>query len=105
MAFFKWTHTQCREKQVDGVSSYQKYMTSDPRLFQIKDIEIERASAFKRIGIFFDEDMSWKRHTDTLSNKLSTYTGILNKLKHYLPLYIRRMLYVSIVNSHLNYGI
>ena len=40
-----------------------------------------------------------------ISNKLSKYTGMLNKLKHYLPPYILRMLYFSMVNAHLNYGI
>ena len=49
--------------------------------------------------------MSWKCHTDMISNKLSKYTGILNKLKHYPPPYIPRVLYFSIVNAHLNYGI
>ena len=44
-------------------------------------------------------------HINILSNKISKYSGILNRLKHYLPLYIMRMLYCSLVNSHLSYGI
>ena len=38
-------------------------------------------------------------------NTLSKYTGILGKLKHYLPFYILSMLYFTMVNSHLNYGV
>ena len=40
-----------------------------------------------------------------LANKISKYTGILNKLKHYLPIYTLRTLYFSMINSNLNYGI
>ena len=40
-----------------------------------------------------------------LVNKISKYTGLLNKLKHYLPIYTLRTLYFSMINSILNYGI
>ena len=84
---------------------YQKDIAGLIPMLKINDVEIERVSSFKCLGILFDENMSWKCHTDMISNKLSKYTGILNKLKHYLPPYILRMLYFSMVNAHLNYGI
>ena len=74
-------------------------------MLKINKVEIERVSSFKCLGILFDENMSWKCHTDMISNKLSKYTGILNKLKHYLPPYILRKLYFIMVNAHLNSGI
>ena len=83
---------------------YPKDITGLIPMLKINDVEIERVSSFKCLGILFDENMSWKCHTDMLSNKLSKYTGILNKLKH-LPPYILRMLYFSMVNAHMNYGI
>ena len=52
-------------------------------MLKINDVEIERVSSFKCLGILFDENMSWKCHTDMISNKLSIYTGIVNKLKHF----------------------
>ena len=42
---------------------------------------------------------------DMVANKISKYTGILNKLIHYLPVDILRTLYFSMINSNLNYGI
>ena len=74
-------------------------------MLKINNVEIERVSSFKCIRILFNENMSWKCHTDMISNKLWKYTGILNKLKHYLPPYILIILYFSMVNAHLNYGI
>ena len=84
---------------------YQKDIAGLIPMLKINDVEIERVSSFKCLGILFDENMSWKCHTDMISNKLSKYTGILSKLKHYIPPYILRMLYFSMVNAHLNYGI
>ena len=83
---------------------YQKDIAGLIPMLEINDVEIERVYSFKCLRILFDENMSWKCHTDMISNKLSKYTGILPKLKHYLPPYIIRMLYFSI-SAHLNYGI
>ena len=71
----------------------------------INGIELERVDHIKCLGVILDENMSWKPHLDMLANKVSKYTGILNKLKHYLPIYTLRTLYFSMINSNLNYGI
>ena len=55
------------------------------------------------MGLTVNGNPSWKAHIDIISNKLSKYTGILNKLKHYLPIDILRILYCSMVQSNLNY--
>ena len=84
---------------------YQKDITGIiPNLF-INGIEIERVISFNFLGITLDENITWKPHIAAIANKLSKYAGIFNKLKNYLPAYILRMLYCSLVNSHLSYGI
>ena len=75
-----------------------------PNLF-INDIEIERVLSFNFLGITLDENITLKPHIAAIANILSKYAGIFNKLKNYLPAYILRMLYCSLVNSHLSYGI
>ena len=40
-----------------------------------------------------------------ISNKISRTVGILNKLKHFLPLKTKVLLYNSLILSHLNFGI
>ena len=84
---------------------YQKDISHLVPSLTINDTEIERVNTFNFIGITLDENVSWKPHISILSNKISKYSGILNRLKRYLPLYIMRMLYCSLVNSHLIYGI
>ena len=65
---------------------------------------IERVDVFNFLGVILDTHMSWKAHTEMLSNNISKYCGIMTRLKNYLPLYVLRTLYFSMLN-YLNYGL
>ena len=52
-----------------------------------------------------NKHLNWTSHVDTLSAKLSTTIGILNTLKHALPINIMRTIYNSLIVCHLNYGV
>ena len=84
---------------------YQKDTSQLVPSLTINDTEIEIANTFNFLGITLDENVVWKPHISILSNKISKYSGILSRLKHYLPLHIMRKLYCSLVKSHLLYGI
>ena len=49
--------------------------------------------------------MSWKPHIDSLSNKLAKCAGVLNRLKRFLPAYILRTLYFSMVQSRMMHSL
>ena len=72
---------------------------------QINDIDIERVSNFCFLGLTINENLTWKTHTDKIANKVTKYTGILNKHKRFLPQTILRSLYFSLIQSQLNYCI
>ena len=72
---------------------------------KINDTSIERVREFCFLGLIINENLTWKTHIDKISNKVSKYTGILNKLKRFLPPYILRTLYCSLIQSQLNYCI
>ena len=82
---------------------YQKDISKLMPSLIIKGIELESVDHIACLGVILDENMSWKPHLDMLANKISKYTGIMNKLKQYL--YTPRTLYFSMMNSNLNYGI
>lgn len=57
------------------------------------------------LGLEVDEYLSWKDHINILCSKLSSSIYILRRLKSTLPIWTKRLLYMSFVNSYLNYGI
>ena len=77
---------------------------STPKLM-IDDSVIERVTEFNFLGINVHENLNWSCHTTKIANKISRTIGILNKLKRYLPLNIKIMIYNALIASHLNYGI
>ena len=48
----------------------------------------------KFLGIFIDEHLSWTTHIDNLSKQVARNVGMLNKLKHFLPMYILRTIFI-----------
>lgn len=72
---------------------------------KIDNTAIEYVENFNFLGIIIDDKLNWKAHTDSIAKKLSKTIGILNKLKHHLPLYTLKNIYDSLINSFLNYGI
>ena len=72
---------------------------------KINDISIERVQNFNFLGLNLNEHISWKNHIDIVANKLKKLSGVLNKLKRFLPEYILRTLYCTMVQSRLTYGI
>ena len=67
--------------------------------------QIERVDNFNFLEVVIDKHISWKYHTEMLPNKISKHCGVLSRLKNYLPLFILRTMYFSMVHSHLNYGL
>ena len=83
----------------------QKNISSLVPTVIINGIQIEKGHNFNFLGICLDTDLKWDGHIKLLASKLGKYSGILNKLKRYIPIDILLILYCSMVNSHLNYAI
>ena len=72
---------------------------------KVNGTSIERVSEFCFLGLIINENLTWNTHIDKVTNKISKYTGILNRLKHFLPKNIMRTLYCSLIQSQLIYCI
>ena len=83
----------------------QKDISSQVPTVIINGVQIEKAHNFNFLGVCLDNNLKWDGHIKFLASKLGKYSGILNKLKRYIPIDILRTLYCSMVNSHLNYAI
>ncbi len=66
---------------------------------------IYKVNEFNFLGLTIDENLTWKNHINIIANKLSKSIGILNKLKLFLPLNAKVLIYKSLILSHLNFGI
>ena len=75
-----------------------------PRL-KIANTEIDSVDRFNFLGVLLDKHLSWDAHTNALDGKISRTTGILNKLKLFLPQYILKTIYTSLILCQLKYGI
>ena len=69
---------------------------------KINNIDIEKVGEFNYLGLTIDTNLNWKKHTEKISNKCSKTIGILNRLKHVLPLEIKIMLYNALILPHIN---
>ena len=52
---------------------------------KINNTNIDKVDEFNFLGLTIDTHLKWKKHTDTISNKCSKITGILNRLKYCFP--------------------
>ena len=59
----------------------------------------------KVVSITLDKHLNWNAHTNKLFGKISRNTGILNKMKLFLPSRILKTIYSSLILCQLNYGI
>ena len=79
----------------------RRYNKKDLHL-NYKDKAINHVPSTKFLGVTLDDKLSWKNHVNQLCNTISRNIGILRKL-NFLPLKTLKMLYHSLISSHLNY--
>ena len=63
-----------------------------------------REKHFKFVGHVLDDKLSWEGHIEHICKKMASANFGINSSKNFLPLKIRKMLYCSLFESHLNFG-
>ena len=59
----------------------------------------------KFLGIHIDKHLTWKKHINIISSKISRAIFAINRLKHFLPHNALKTLYYTLIQSHLTYGV
>ena len=86
--------------------NYQKVMTdSDIPQLEINNTAIERVTEFDFLWITINELMNWWSHSVTIANKICRTLGVMNFLKRYLPLSALKIMYDTLILSHIQFGI
>ena len=76
-----------------------------PLSIKILEQNLEEKSATKYLGIIIDKHLNWSNHMHLVNQKINKGTGMIAKLRHYVPPNILRQTYYALIHSHLNYGI
>ena len=72
---------------------------------KIQKKAITQKQSVKYLGIMIDSGLTWQAHIDTLSRKISRSIGLLYKIRPFVNKSIMKMLYYSLIFSHLSYAI
>ena len=59
---------------------------------------------FKFVGHVLDDNLNWEGHVEHICRKLASANFAINSSKNFLPLHIRKTIYYSLFDSHLNFG-
>ena len=65
---------------------------------------IKREPSIKFLGVIIDEHINWKKHVETVNNKISKTIGVLYRARKFLNHFCLKNLYFSLVHSYLNYA-
>ena len=74
-------------------------------LFKIKigQNEIIQKDSVKYLGIIIDNKMNWTQHINYLNYKLCKGLWVISKLKKYVNTHTLKIIYYSLIYSHLKY--
>jgi len=87
-----------------NILSRQKHQKKLGELdLKIRDTNIQHAKETKYFGLQTARHLTWKKHVDTLSRKVSRVLGVLKHAKQFLPQNILKNLYISIIEPHFRY--
>ena len=79
--------------------SYNKNVNN----IQIDGNNIQKVNKTKFLGIVIEEHLNWAMHITHLCNIIARKLGILQKLRYFIPAYVLKILYHSLILSHLQY--
>ena len=65
---------------------------------------IQQVDSVKFLGMHIDQNLTFSRHIDYVSSKISKTIGMIYRLNSFFPSYILRTLYFSLIHPYFIYG-
>ena len=72
-------------------------------VIKINNTQIEEKTVTSFLGVHIDNKLNWKAHITHISKKVSKSIAILRFLRYYYPKNVLKMIYMSLIYSHINY--
>ena len=79
--------------------SYNKNISN----IHIDGNKIQHVNKTKFLCIIIEENLNWTTDINHLGNIIARNVGILQKLRYFIPAYVLKILYHSLILSHLQY--
>ena len=57
------------------------------------------------LGVLIDKHLNWSHHQEKVATKLRQANGVLSRIRHYLPMDLRKNIYFALFHSKLTYAI
>ena len=81
----------------------RKFVTSGQVLMNGKPLKLVESISF--LGVCIDENLTWKKHIDSVCDVVSKKIGILYRIRHFVSRKILVMLYNAFILPHITYGL
>ena len=77
---------------------------ASPLVLSHRGCTIEHVSIFKYLGVTLDSELKFDSHLSSLCKKISSRIGVLGRIRRYLPLKHRIMIFNAIILPHFDYA-
>ena len=85
------------------ILSYRNDVSTSP--IMIGSSCITPVDKIKFLGLYIDSHLRFSHHIDYISSKISKLIGILYKINNFLPIYVLKSIYLSLIHPYLTYGL
>ena len=85
-------------------SKSKNFRTSEMKI-KIGNTQLERKQATMFLGMLIDSNLNWHEHILNIHTKISKSIYAINRAKHYLPKLQLKILYHSLIQPHIEYGL
>ena len=70
----------------------------------VNEHQLARERTFKYLGITFTENFTWSDHLNNISTKINQRMGLLRRIKTFIPLKTRLIIYNALILPLFDYG-
>ena len=74
-------------------------------VLKIAGTEIVRVDVASFVGVYIDQHLTWKPHIERVNKCIRKKVGVLYRLRQFVPRYILLLLYKTLIQPHMTYGI
>jgi len=103
MADWLKTNTNVRKTKLLLLARRGRAQELDRVRLTVNDVEVERQSDVKFLGVIIDSELTWKQHVAAVGRKCFGSLATLRCLRHTLPVSLKSRLFSALIWPHLDY--